>query len=180
MLDQALQGLVALVLTSPPYGASLHGQVSARTGGGIEKSHFRYSTDRSNLAHVSLDQLLAGFTTILADCAILLRPGGVVAITTRPWRSRGHLVDLPGAVLRCGQAAGLIPVERNVALLAGLRDDQLIPRASFFALNQVRRSRQHGGRQLVIAHEDLLILRKSSVRRPAAARLAAPARKPTS
>ncbi len=160
LLDPAAHRLVALVLTSPPYGASLHGQVSARRGAGIAKSHYRYSTDPVNLAHQSLDALLGGFTAILADCAKVLRPGGVVAVTARPWREHGYLVDLPAAVLRCGQRAGLIPYERNVALLAGLRGDQLVPRASFFALEQARRARRAGQPRLVIAHEDLLILTK--------------------
>ena len=47
-----------LVLTSPPYGPSLHGQVTARPGQGIAKSHHRYSTDPANLAHVGLGGLL--------------------------------------------------------------------------------------------------------------------------
>ena len=35
LLDPALHGTAALVLTSPPYGASVHGQVSARPGQGV-------------------------------------------------------------------------------------------------------------------------------------------------
>ena len=45
VVDPAVRGLVALVLTSPPYGPSLHGQVTARPGQGIRKAHDRYSTD---------------------------------------------------------------------------------------------------------------------------------------
>ena len=37
VVDPAVRGLVALVLTSPPYGPSLHGQVTARPGQGIAK-----------------------------------------------------------------------------------------------------------------------------------------------
>jgi len=50
VVDPAVRSLVALVLTSPPYGPSLHGQVTARPGRGIVKSHDRYSTDPANLA----------------------------------------------------------------------------------------------------------------------------------
>ncbi|MHB8295499.1 MAG: TRM11 family methyltransferase, partial [Acidimicrobiales bacterium] len=160
LVDPAARGLVALVLTSPPYGASLHGQVCAQPGAGITKSHFRYSTDPANLAHRSLADLLGGFTDILRECKKLLRPGGMVAVTARPWRHRGELVDLPAAVLSCGQAAGLVPYERNVALLAALQGDHLVPRASFFALEQARRARRRGEPRLVIAHEDLLVLAK--------------------
>ncbi len=160
LADPAVRGLAALVLTSPPYGASLHGQVVARQGHGIAKSHNRYSTDRANLAHQNLPALLAGFTAILTETAALLRPGGFVAVTARPWREAGYLIDLPTAVFDCGRAAGLIPYERNVALLAGLRDGQIIPRASFFALQQAQRARRNGTPRLVIAHEDLLVLTK--------------------
>jgi hypothetical protein len=49
--------------------------------------------------------------------------------------------------------------ERNVALLAGLRDDHLVSRSSFFALDQVRRARAQGVPRSLIAHEDLLVFR---------------------
>ena len=63
-------------------------------------------------------------------------------MTVRPYRQAGLLVDLPGALVGVGEAAGLVPYERNVALLAGVRDDRLVPRVSFFPLEQVRKSRQ--------------------------------------
>ena len=159
VVDPAVRGLVALVLTSPPYGPSLHGQVTARPGRGIVKSHDRYSTDPANLAHVGLTGLLEAMRTVLVGCAALLRPGGYVAMTVRPWWSAGQLVDLPGALVRVGEEAGLVLYERNVALLAGLRDDRLVPRTSFFALEAVRKARQRGVPRLAIAHEDLLVFR---------------------
>ena len=159
VVDSAVRGLVALVLTSPPYGPSLHGRVTARPGQGITKSHHRYSTDPANLAHVGLDGLLDAMGTILAGCARLLRPDGVVAMTVRPWWHAGQLVDLPGAMVRVGEASGLVLYERNVALLAGLRGDQLVPRTSFFALEQVRKARAAGVPRRVIAHEDFLVFR---------------------
>lgn len=159
LIEPELHGRVALVLTSPPYGASLHGQVTARAGAGVAKSHNRYSSDPANLAHVGLPGLLDAMVAVLAGCARLLRPGGIVAMTVRPYRQNGALVDLPGALLRTGEAAGLVPYERNVALLAGLRGDQLVPRASFFQLEQVRRARRRGRPLHVIAHEDLLVWR---------------------
>jgi modification methylase len=159
VVDPAVRGLVALVLTSPPYGPSLHGRVTARPGKGITKSHHRYSTDPANLAHVGLDGLLDAMGTILAGCARLLRPDGVVAMTVRPWWRAGQLVDLPGALVRVGEASGLVLYERNVALLAGLRDERLVPRSSFFALEQVRKARAAGVPRLVTAHEDFLVFR---------------------
>ena len=62
-------------------------------------------------------------------------------------------------MLATGAAAGLIPVERCVALLAGLRDGQLIPRPSFFQLRNLREARARGKPWHLIAHEDVLIFR---------------------
>jgi len=159
LVDPAVRGLVALVLTSPPYGPSLHGRVSAVPGHGVRKTHDRYSTDPANLAHVGLAGLLDAMRTLLRGAAQVLRPDGVVAMTVRPsWRD-GQLVDLPGALARVGEEAGLVLYERNVALLAALRDDTLVPRSSFFALEQVRKARARGLPRLVTAHEDLLVWR---------------------
>ena len=160
VVDPAVRGLVALVLTSPPYGPSLHGRVHARPGAGVDKSYDRYSNDPANLAHVGLAGLLDAMRTILRGALQLLRPGGVVAMTVRPWWHDGQLVDLPGALVRVGEEAGLLLYERNVALLAGLRGDQLIPRSSFFALEAVRKARARGVPRLVTAHEDLLVWRR--------------------
>ena len=90
-----------------------------------EEPDNRYGHDPANLAHQGLDELLAGFTAILSGCAVLLRPGGLAVVTARPWRQHGELVDLPAAVLAAGAAAGLVPVARCVALLAGLRGGKL-------------------------------------------------------
>ena len=158
----AAAGRVALVVTSPPYGRHVHGQVRAEPrpgGGGVRKYDNRYSDDPANLASRGLDELLAGFTAILAGCAVLLRPGGTVVVTARPWRQRGELVDLPGAILAAGAAAGLVPAERCVALLAGLRGQQLIPRPSFFQLDNIRKARARGEPWHLIVHEDVLVFR---------------------
>ena len=95
---------------------------------------------------------------------LLLRPGGMVVMTVRPWWRDGRLVDLPGALSRVGEQAGLILYERNVALLCALRDDRLVPRSSFFALEQVRKARARGVPRFVTAHEDLLAWRLASGR----------------
>ena len=159
VLDPAVRGLVSLVLTSPPYGASLHGRVTARPRAGIAKSHNRYSTDPANLAHVGLAGLLDAMGTVLGGCARVLRPGGYVAMTVRPYWSAGRLIDLPGLLVGVGESAGLVLYERNVALLAGLRGEGLVPRTSFFALEQVRKARAKGVPRQVVAHEDLLVFR---------------------
>jgi hypothetical protein len=160
-----LHGRVALVLTSPPYGASVHGQVTAIPGRGVTVRNDRYTTrgrGSGNLAHASDDGLLDAFTGILAAARMILRPGGIVVITARPWRRNGVLVDFPAAVTTAAEHAGLTLLERNVALLAGLRGDRLVSRASVFQLTRVRTARARGIPLRVIAHEDVLVLRKAA------------------
>jgi hypothetical protein len=161
LLPPGTAGRAALVVTSPPYGPSVHGQVKAEqrrgTEGGVRKYDNRYSQDPANLAHQGLDELLAGFTAILAGCTALLRPGGLAVVTARPWRQHGELVDLPAAVIAAGTRAGLVPVARCAALLAGLRGGRLIARPSFFQLDNLRRARRHGQPWHLIVHEDVLI-----------------------
>lgn len=159
-------GQAALVLTSPPYGATTHGRVrSARqTGGKVEKDHFRYS-DRGrssgNLAYRKRAELLEGFGRILAASAELLQPCGVVAVTVRPFRVNGELVDLPGQVIEVAQANGLVLADRLVALLAGVRAGELVNRASFFQMLETRRARQRGLPVCAVVHEDLLVFQRA-------------------
>jgi modification methylase len=160
LLDPAVVGRVALVLTSPPYGSSVHGQAKAEPGQGVAKWHNRYGSDPANLAHASLPALLAAMGEILAGCAAVLRPGGLVVLTARPWRRRELLVDFPGELGRVGEQAGLVRFERNVALLVGLRGDRLVGRPSFFQLDRVRKARARGLPLRIIAHEDVLVLRR--------------------
>jgi modification methylase len=146
-----------LVLTSPPYGPSVHGQVHARGNQPVAKSHDRYSHDPANLAHQPHASLIDGFTDILTEGRRLLAPGGIVAVTARPYRRAGLLIDIPGDVIRAGESAGLVLQERLVCLLARRDGHRLIPRASFFQLQTVREARRHGSPLAVIAHEDLII-----------------------
>lgn len=157
LLDPQLTGQVALVLTSPPYGASLHGHVTAVPGHGVRKSNDRYSRDRRNLAHVGLDKLIDAIVEILTDCTPFLKPGGIVAMTVRPYWQRGALVDLPGRLTTAvTDHTGLRLLDRNIALLAALRDEQIVTRASFFQLAQVRKARAAGVPRHLVAHEDLI------------------------
>jgi modification methylase len=164
LLDPSVRGRVTLVVTSPPYGRSVHGQVDARPGG-VVKYDNRYSDRPSpgDLARASDQALLAAMEQILGACRAVLRPGGVVVLTARPWRHRSLLVDFPGALVRAGEHAGLVAFERNVALLVGLDGDRLVGRPSFFQLDRVRKARAQGVPLRVIAHEDVLVFRRSLV-----------------
>jgi SAM-dependent methyltransferase len=160
LLDAKPIGRVALVLTSPPYGASIHGQVTARPGRGVAKYDNTYSPDPGNLGRVTPSALLEALGEILAGCRTLLRPGGLVVLTARPYRHRERLVDLPGQLTQVAEAAGLVLYERNAALLVGLRGDRLVPRPSFFQLDRVRKARARGLPLRIIAHEDVLVFRR--------------------
>jgi SAM-dependent methyltransferase len=160
LLDPTIVGRVALVLTSPPYGSSTHGQVKARPGAGVAKWDDRYTNDPTNLAKATEPALLDAMAAILTSCTAVLRPGGVLALTARPWRRREELVDFPGALTRLAEQAGLVAFERNAALLVGLRDDRLVPRPSFFQLDRVRKARRRGLPLRLIAHEDVLVFRR--------------------
>ncbi|MEU5554257.1 DNA methyltransferase [Micromonospora sp. NPDC047793] len=163
LVPKALTGQVALVVTSPPYGPTVHGLVRP-SADGVVKYDDRYNDghDRGNLAYRDLTGLADGFAQILRGCATLLRPGGVVVVTARPWRKRGELVDLPSAVIAAGLRAGLVPTERCVALLAAVRDGHFVARPSFFQLQQVRKARTGGVPMHLIAHEDVLIFTKAA------------------
>src|SRR5947209_5375173 len=158
LVPAELHGRIALVVTSPPYGPSTHGHV--RTPGSrrgkVRKIHHRYG-GASNLAYRDHDELADGFAQILTGCAALLRPGGIVAITARPYRRHGELVDIPGMVVAAGLNAGLRLHEECVALIAGIRDGRLIPRASFFQQKNVRSAIAAGDPQWLTQHEDVVL-----------------------
>lgn len=149
-------GQVALLLTSPPYGATTHGRVRTSRSG-VRKWDHRYSADPANLAHQGLDSILVAMEAMFREASFVLAPDGVVALTARPWRRNGVLVDLPGRLVGTAAKAGYRLIERDVALLAAVRGDRLVPRASFFQLSEVRRARERGYPFRVVAHEDVLV-----------------------
>jgi modification methylase len=154
-------GRVGLVLTSPPYGRGTHGLIRADSTGVRKRDHLYGDRERGNLAYAGWSRLLDGFAAILTASYELLRPGGTVVITCRPVRRRrDDLIDLPGELLAVGQSVGLIPVQRCAALLAAVRDGQIVHRASMFGLMAVRRARSEGVPVHLIAHEDVLVLRR--------------------
>lgn len=163
LLDE-LAGRASLILTSPPYGPSVHGQVRLHPDR-VENYDERYSDDRENLASLPRKRRMRGrspfgeaLAEILAGCRCLLTPGGHLAITARPYRRDGALIDLPGEIVALGRAAGLRLEGRHIALLCGLRAEELVPRASFFQMQ-----RQRSGaipRMLLISHEDVLVFRR--------------------
>jgi modification methylase len=163
LLDE-LQNGVRLILSSPPYGDSVHGHVRRRPDR-VEKYDDCYSHNPHNLAHLPQQQGRRGrppFTVALAEiiagCRRLLAPEGFLVLTARPYRRGGELVDLPGQLERIALDAGLDLHDRLVALLCGLRSGELVPRASFFQLQKQRSGAT--ARMLLIAHEDVLVFKR--------------------
>src|SRR5437764_235198 len=90
LLSVILVGQISLVLTSPPYGKTMHGRVEHRHGP-LSRFHNAYSAhhdpanpDEGNLAHRGRAGLLDGITAVLAGCLPLLNPDGVIAVVARP------------------------------------------------------------------------------------------------
>ncbi|MGH3950646.1 MAG: TRM11 family SAM-dependent methyltransferase [Pseudonocardiaceae bacterium] len=171
LIPAQLHGRIALMVTSPPYGPSTHGHV--RTHGPrrskVRKIHHRYGGAR-NLAYRDHDELAEGVTQILTSAAAILRPGGIVAITARPYRHRGELVDIPGMVLAAGLGAGLRLHEECAALIAGIRDGRLVPRASFFQQKNLRAAIAEDNPQWLVQHEDVLVFQARGRVAPATVR----------
>ena len=80
-----------------------------------------------------------------------------VAQQTAGVQRRGRY--LPGQLERLALEAGLELHDRLVALLCGLRGTELVPRPSFFQMQKQRSGAI--ARMLLIAHEDVLVLRRT-------------------
>ena len=148
------------MITSPPYGPSLHGRLANPATEPIRKINHRYGdqADRANLANLPHHRLLAGFTRILTETAVLLRPGGHVVITVRPWREHGELIDLPTQIMACVEQAGLVVTERAVALLGRVTDTgAFVARGSFFQRDYITKQRRAGLPLHLLAHEDVIL-----------------------
>ncbi|MEY9930202.1 modification methylase [Catenulispora sp. GP43] len=164
LVGRDVSGKASLVLTSPPYGSATHGHVrSTRDSGrsGLEKRNHAYGEDPGNLAKQSVQELMDGFTEILRGCRTLLKPGGFLVITARPFRRQGQMVDIPALASNAALAAGFALHERCVALLAAACDDGLMARASFFQLVNSRNAFAAGSPTHVVAHEDVVVARLS-------------------
>jgi len=162
LVGRDVHGKASLVLTSPPYGPTTHGHVRvSRDSGqpGVQKVNNRYGHDAGNLAHGSVEDLMDGFTEILRGCLMLLRPGGYLVLTARPFRRAGALVDIPGLATQAAIDAGLTLHERCVALLAAACDNGIKARPSFFQLVNARNAFAAGAPTHVVVHEDVVVLR---------------------
>ena len=162
LVGRDVQGKAALVLTSPPYGPTTHGHVRvSRDSGqpGVWKVNNRYGQDTGNLAYGSVEDLMDGFAEILSGCAALLRPGGYLVMTARPFRRSGSLVDIPALATQAAVSAGFTLHERCVALLAAACDSGIRARPSFFQLVNARNAFAAGIPTHALVHEEVVVLR---------------------
>lgn len=159
-----LHGQIRLVLTSPPYGRTMHGRVEHRRGP-LHRFHNTYDgrrdatrKDAGNLGHRPRAALIDGITAVLTGCLPLLAPDGVIAVVARPWRRDHYLIDLPGQIIAAARDAGLELAARRVAVHAALRNGRLVPRHTFWQLQTARASRANGIPISLIQHDDVSIL----------------------
>ncbi|WP_026254897.1 hypothetical protein [Salinispora arenicola] len=136
------------MITSPPCGSSTHGHVRTPgpRRGKVRKINHKYC-GVNNLAYRSHSVLADGSPkSSPAAGQAVLRPGGQA--TARPYRRHGELIDIPGMVAAAGLNAGLELVEECIALVCGVRDSVIIPRASFFQQRNTRDAIATGDRHV--------------------------------
>jgi len=164
-----LRGQVSLVLTSPPYGRTMHGRVEHGRGPHTRfhntYSHHAHSggPQAANLAHRSRAALIDGITAVLAGCIPLLKPDGLIAVVARPWRRDHFLIDLPGQTIQAGLAAGLTLLASRRAVHGAIRDGRLLPHHTFWHPNVAPVGRRKGTPVSLIQHDDIAILARERI-----------------
>lgn len=114
--------------------------------------------DRASSSDRTHDSAIADLGATLRYCAPLLRAGGHLAVVARPLRHPdGSLVDLTTLLSAAAASAGLAPVDRCIALAAGLRGSRLATRASLGERRDAARARAAGTPTALTAHHEVLI-----------------------
>lgn len=166
-VTEAYTGRVDLVLTSPPYSAFGHerltGEGRPEDAGPAPEQASRGSGNRHRLGRSTDRVKPADFTQILRSVRPLLAPGARVVVIARAYRFGGQLIDLPSAVFDAGRAAGLVPVERAVALRAEYVHDPedgeyLVANPSRLQLRYVRQRRTLGVPLSLLTAQDVCVL----------------------
>lgn len=110
------------------------------------------------------------FAETMRCCAPLLRPGGHFSIVARPRRNpAGSLIDLTTPLTAAAVVAGLEPVERCIALSAGLRGHRLVTRASLAERRAATRVTAARTPTALTAHHEVLVFALARDAEPAAA-----------
>ena len=95
----------------------------------------------------------------------MLSPGGYLVLVTKNLRADGALRNIAGDTITLCQQAGLVFQQHIIALHATLRDDELLPRPSYFQLTHVRQALARGERTHLVCHEDVLGFQQRDPRR---------------
>jgi modification methylase len=153
-------GRVDLVVTSPPYAcdAGVIDKPAWRAGGPLcPRDSLNYSRDPANLGRARGPGWHQAMAEVLAGCAQLLRPDGLLVTVTKNTRRAGRLNDLAAATIQLATEAGFGYLQHLVALHAAVRDGELVARPSFWQLTQTRKARARGEPAHLVVHEDVLV-----------------------
>jgi modification methylase len=156
-------GRVDLVVTSPPYAcdAGVIDKPAWRAGGSMcPRDSLNYSRDPANLGRSRGQGWRTGIAEVLAGCAQLLRPGGLVVTVTKNTRRAGRLNDLATVTVQLADQAGFGYLQHLIALHAAVRHGGLVARPSFWQLTQTRKARARGEPAHLVVHEDVLVFHK--------------------
>ncbi|MGC2375506.1 MAG: DNA methyltransferase [Solirubrobacteraceae bacterium] len=125
-------------------------------------ARLRYGTTEEALTAGtrSGESYLAAMAAIYTACARMLSPGGYLVLVTKNLRADGALRNIAGDTITLCQQIGLVFQQHIVALLAALRDGELLPRPSYFQLTHVRQARARGERTHLVCHEDVLVFQR--------------------
>jgi modification methylase len=153
-------GQVDLVVTSPPYAcdAGVIDKPAWRAGHPMcPRGTLNYSRDPANLGHARGEAWRSGIAEVLAGCARLVVPGGLLVTVTKNSRRAGRLTDLAADTVRLAEQAGFGYLQHVIALHAAVRDGRLVARPSFWQLTQTRKARARGEPCQLVVHEDVLV-----------------------
>ncbi|HTU79425.1 MAG TPA: DNA methyltransferase [Solirubrobacteraceae bacterium] len=106
------------------------------------------------------ESYLSAMAGVYRACARMLAPGAFLILVTKNLRTHGALRNLAGDTVALCQNAGLDYWQHVIALLAGIRDDQLHARPSFWQLLHARGALATGERTQLVCHEDVLVFRR--------------------
>ena len=115
-------------MTSPPYvcDAGVIDKPAWRAGGSLcPRDSLNYSRSPANLGRARGPSWQRAMAEVLAGCAQLLRPGGLLVTVTKNTRRAGRLNDLAAATVQLATQAGFGYLQHLVALHAAVRDGGL-------------------------------------------------------
>jgi tRNA G10 N-methylase Trm11 len=166
-LLKTVRNQVDLIIVSPPYACDA-GVIDKRAwlrGQRLcDESTENYSPDPRNLGHARGRVYRTVMAEVYTQCLAMLRSGGLLVTVTKNMRQRGRMLDLARVTIDAASSAGFGYLQHNIALHAAVRDNELVARPSFWQLDQTRRARAAGLPLHLIAHEDVLVFRKTSDR----------------